>query len=105
MVIESQNCASARRDASPDLSASCDSVPASSVARCKQPSHVARGTRDRLGMSETSTITAGATADAATSDDFRPVADYGLLADCHSAARGSAEPNRAKQLRSRTVIP
>src|SRR5512133_481557 len=34
-------------------------------------------------MSETSTVTPPATADM---NDFRPVADYGLLADCNSAA-------------------
>jgi hypothetical protein len=38
-------------------------------------------------MSETTTITpAPASAGQDSSDDFRPIADYGLLADCNSAA-------------------
>ena len=38
-------------------------------------------------MSETTTITPGpAPAGEDSSDDFRPIADYGLLADCNSAA-------------------
>ncbi|HKF80747.1 MAG TPA: trehalase-like domain-containing protein, partial [Thermoleophilaceae bacterium] len=38
-------------------------------------------------MSETTTITPGpASANGDTTADFRPVADYGLLADCNSAA-------------------
>src|SRR5919109_2078437 len=38
-------------------------------------------------MSETTTITPGpASAGKDTGDEFRPVADYGLLADCNSAA-------------------
>src|SRR5918994_1312156 len=37
-------------------------------------------------MSETSTITPGTMTDSADLPEFRPIADYGLLADCNSAA-------------------
>src|SRR5688572_1751939 len=37
-------------------------------------------------MSETSTVTPGTALEAGERPAFRPVADYGLLADCNSAA-------------------